>query len=158
MPHFLKLTRPDSSTWKAGIDDEWTIVSIDISTTRETREYSSWTQGVSKLYYLMCGRMTRHFLWHCRYIKSMTDPGNYSVSKCTLTKVLEILSTTCGCVPYMNTMSPNDSSVCTPAHNYVCIRDANQDEVKVPTSAGNSKELVRRSLVYYCWKLHKYLI
>lgn len=73
----------------------------------------------------------------------MTDPTRYSVEKCAFAKMLETMSTTCGCVVHYDTLHPNDTSICTPAHLYICFHGAVESNVKVPVSHGESKDIVR---------------
>lgn len=50
----------------------------------------------------------------------MADYGNYSISKCLVAQLIKVMAISCGCVPHYDTMQPNDTSICTPAHIYAC--------------------------------------
>ena len=51
----------------------------------------------------------------------MTARNGYSRVKCVLAHMLQQLYISCGCVPFFETLRPNDSNICTPAHVYSCV-------------------------------------
>lgn len=72
----------------------------------------------------------------------MTHVNKYSVSKCTFAKMLEVLSVGCGCVPFDDTMYPNDTNVCFPHHLYACFYLPMQEATPVPVSQSKSVDIV----------------
>lgn len=73
----------------------------------------------------------------------MTDPNHYSINRCTVAQMLEILSIWCGCVPVYDTMQPNDTNVCTPHHIYACYHGSFQGGVKIPVRDEKQKNSVK---------------
>lgn len=78
----------------------------------------------------------------------MTDPKQYSASKCAHAQMLEILQIQCGCVPFYDTLQPNDTDICTPQH-VPCVYGAFLGSVTVTASKngeGHATDMVSKTV------------